>query len=174
MNVKQVGNFYIVEQNGKYYLTTIDFSFDGCEENETVSGNVISEEVYNLLYSNTNIDTNIPSEVSDIVIKEYHSFDELPSNRRWYFKLDETLDNQILNNKHEYEKIYNDDEISIYITTLYDGVPYLSIAEDLFLDLEESYKSIVKKVNFIKDYIENKGYDACENFLYNLESDLIV
>ena len=85
MNVKQVGNFYIVEFDGKYYLTTIKVEFDGFEDIEYVSGNAISKTVYDLLDSSINIDKEIPSEVCNGVVKEYHSDDEFTSTRRWVF-----------------------------------------------------------------------------------------
>lgn len=167
MNVKQVGNFYIVEQNGKYYLTTIKVEFDGFEDIEYVSGNAISKTVYDLLDSSINIDKEIPSEVCNGVVKEYHSDDEFTPTRRWVFRLNKSLEEQIKFNKHDFETVYNDDEMRTHISQNYNGTIYLSIAEDLYTDLEDSYKSVINKVRFVNDFISKEGYDECDKYLYD-------
>lgn len=167
MNVKQVGNFYIIEFGGKYYLTIVKVEFDGFENIEYVSGNSISKTVYDLLDSSVNIDKEIPSEVCNEVIKEYHSEDEFPPTRRWIFRLNKSLEEQIKFNKHDYETVYNDNEMRAYISENYNGTTYLSIAEDLYTDLEDAYKSITDKVRFVNDFISKEGYAECDKYLHD-------
>lgn len=82
-------------------MTTVKVEFDGFEGIGYVSGNSISKTVYGLLDSSVNIDKEIPSEVCNGVVKEYNSKDEVPPTRRWIFRLNKSLEEQIKFNKHD-------------------------------------------------------------------------
>lgn len=54
-----------------------------------------------------------------------------------------------------------------YIGESCNGTTCLSIAEDLYTDLEDAYKSIINKVRFVNDFISKEGYAECDKYLYD-------
>ncbi|MGL5460526.1 MAG: hypothetical protein ACRDBY_13000 [Cetobacterium sp.] len=167
MKITDIGSFYLVEDNDKYYLSTVHSQYNGYEDEEDVACNEITKEVYDAMVLNPPNYVKTPKHVEIEVLKTLHLQDEFPATRRWGFIIGcEDIQIQLDRNLDDYEIVYNDCEIKAYLNGF-----RLCLAEDLDKDLKESYSSICKKVKFIHKMFKNKGVDYIKNYLYNIEED---
>lgn len=167
MKITDVGSFYLVEDNDKYYLSTIHSQYNGYEDEEDVACNEITKEVYDAMLLTPPIYVKTPKHVEIEVLKTLHSQDEFPATRRWIFNIEcKDIQSQLDSNLDNYEIEYNDCEIKTYLRGF-----RLCLAEYLDKDLKESYSSVCKRVRFIHNMFKNKGADYIENYLYNIEED---
>lgn len=167
MKITDIGSFYLVEDNDKYYLSTVHSQYNGHEDEEDVACNEITKEVYDAMVLNPPNYVKTPKHIETEVLKTLHSQDEFPATRRWIFNIEcENIQSQLDSNLDNYEIEYNDCEIKAYLRGF-----RLCLADELGKDLKESYSSICKKAKFIHKMVKDNSIDYVENYFYNIEED---